>query len=145
MVRALISCSSIATVVFVTTSSSVAGMPPVTVGKISSVAPAAPETTQALKREIEDQLAGMDLSKAKSRHVLTASLLTLDTKSEPDRVESTCVIRAELAAEKGGRLEAVFRGQAHAVDAKGARKSAEQAALAGAVHSAIKRLPDAVH
>ena len=122
-----------------------AKVPPVTVGKISSQKPAPAELTQEIKTTMEEEIAGMDLSAAKGKYVLSGSLVDLDTKTSGNQVESTCIISAELAQQKGGRLEAVFRGKAKAVDGKNAAKSAELAALKAAMKSAVQRLPEAVH
>ena len=143
--RAVILAFGLGTAVLGAAVTSVAKAPPVTVGKISSESPVPPELKQEIKTTMEQEIAGMDLSTAKGKYVLTGSLLTLETKMESDRVETTCVISAELAQQKGGRLEAVFRGKAKAIDGKNSAKSAELAAIKGAVKSAVQRLPEAVH
>ena len=111
----------------------------------SGEAPAADELKAEIKTTMEQEIAAMDLSAAKGKYVLTGSLITLESKVEGNQVESTCVISAELAKQKGGQLEAVFRGKAKAIDGKSAAKSAELAALKAAVKSAVQRLPEAVH
>jgi hypothetical protein len=122
---------------------SIAKPPPVTVGKITSEATARPDAQRELKAALEREIGGMDLSSARERYVLNAVLLELKTVSDDKRVESTCVVSAELSR-RGGTLRAVFRGRARATDGKHASRAAEIAAIEGAARSAVKRLPDAV-
>jgi hypothetical protein len=121
----------------------VAKPPPVTVGKITSEAPAPPDATRELKAALEREIGGMDLSKARERYVLSASLVTLKTVTEKERVESTCVISAELTR-KSGTLRAVLSGKARATDGKHGARAAELAAIQGAARSAVKGLPQAL-
>ena len=119
----------------------VAKAPPVTVGKVSV---ARGDLKRELEQALSSEIAKLDLSAARQQFVLTASLVKLETTASARRVESTCIVSAELAQKKGGSLRAVFRGKARAEDASGSRRSTELAALHAAVRSAVKRLPDAV-
>jgi hypothetical protein len=118
--------------------------PTVTVGAITSEVATKPEIRRELKSAIVSELGKLDLSNAKERFVLSAALVTLETVTERDHVQTTCVVNAQLAKKAGGTLRAVFRGRARATDAKNAVKTAELAALQGAVKSAMRGLPQAV-
>lgn len=118
--------------------------PPVTVGKVTTEAASKPELQPELKTAIEKELAQLDLSSARKTYVLSAALLTLETVKNDERVESTCIVTAELSRKNEGTIRAVFRGKAKAIDAKDAAKSAELTALRAAARSAVKRLPEAL-
>jgi hypothetical protein len=121
----------------------VAKPPPVTVGKITSESPAPPDASRELKAALEREIGGMDLSAARERYVLTASIVKLQTVTDSDRVESTCVVSAELSR-KSGTLRAVLSGKARATDGKHGARAAQLAAIQGAARSAVKGLPQAV-
>ncbi len=118
--------------------------PAVTIGRITSEEPTTPAVQRELESAVKHELGRMDLSDAKGRFVLSASLVKLETTTSSNHVQSRAVVTAELAHKKGGSLRAVFRGSARATDAKNAAKTAELAALRAAVKTAIKRLPEAV-
>lgn len=118
--------------------------PTVSIGRISSEVAKKPELSRALASAVKTELGKLDLSSAKERFVLSASLVTLDSVTADSRVEVTAEVNAQLARKAGGTLRAVFRGRARASDAKNAAKTAELAAVEGAVRSAMKNLPQAV-
>jgi hypothetical protein len=117
--------------------------PAVTVGRVSAESVKDPAIARELKSAVERELETLDLSKARASYVLSASLVTLETVTESERVESTAVVSAALAEKRGGSLRAVFRGKAQAIDGKDAARTAELAALKAAVRSALSRLPEA--
>jgi hypothetical protein len=129
---------------FATTWASEAKAPAVTLGRVTTEVAKKPELVRPLKTAIVSELGKLDLSSAKEHFVLSASLVTLEAVTEANRVEITAEVNAELARKPGGTLRAVFRGRARAIDAKSAAKTAEIAALEGAVRSAMKNLPQAV-
>jgi hypothetical protein len=118
--------------------------PAVTIGKVTTEAASKPELQPELKTAIEKEVAQLDLSNAKQTYVLSAALVTLETVKESDRVESTCVITAELSKKGEGTIRAVLRGKAKVTDAKDAVQEAERTALRAAARSTVKRLPEAV-
>lgn len=142
--RAIVIAVALCAALVAVTAVSDARVPAVTIGRITSEKPTTPDVQRELKSAVVSELGRMDLSSAKERFVLSASLVTLETVTTSDQVQSKCVVTAELARKKGGTLRAVFRGSARAIDAKDAKKTAELAALRAAVRTAIKRLPEAV-
>ncbi len=128
--------------VFVSALPSEAKAPAVTVGRITSEKK--PSLQDELKTAVRSELRKLDLSSATEHFVLSASLVKLDVQTGSSEVQITAEVNAQLARKAGGTLRAVFRGRARATDAKSAAKSAELAALQGAVRSAIKNLPQAV-
>jgi hypothetical protein len=126
------------------TLASEAKAPAVSIGRITSEVAKKPELSRALASAVKSELRKLDLSSAKERFVLSASLVRLDAVTEDNRVEVTAEVNGELARKVGGSVRAVFRGRARASDAKSAAKSTELAALEGAVRSAMKNLPQAV-
>lgn len=124
-------------------SSSDANAPPVTIGKISGRALTSAARRREFKRAVEQQLAHMHFSGKRQHYVLSPALARLNTVVRTDHVESTCTVNATLT-QRRGTLRAVFRGQARAIDGRDAARSAELAALQGAVRSAIRGLPQAM-
>lgn len=104
-----------------------------------------------LKKALKSELARIDLPKAsREQYVLSVNLTQLFTKQREGRdpkhgeAESTAVISAVLRKAKGGTLHAILRGKATAVDSHVAAREIELSALHGAVHSALRRVPDAI-
>ncbi len=103
-----------------------------------------------LKKALKAELARIELPKAPERYVLSVNLTQLFTKQREGRdpkrgeAESTAVISAVLRKAKGGTLHAILRGKATAVDSHVPAREIELSALHGAVHSALRRVPDAI-
>lgn len=104
-----------------------------------------------LKKALKAELARIELPKnARDHFVLSVSLTQLFTKQREGRdpkrgeAESTAVISAVLRKAKGGTLHAILRGKATAVDSHVDAREIELSALHGAVHSALRRVPDAI-
>jgi hypothetical protein len=100
----------------------------------------------AFRSAVERELDGIDLSrvKASDRYVLSAALVTMDTRADGERTETTCVVSATLTRERGGALHAIIRGRARAEDAPSEARSVELSAMRAAVHSALIRVPEAL-
>jgi hypothetical protein len=123
-----------------------AGRSPVSVGKISSRVAKRTDVKRALATAVESELGRLDLSSIRGRehYVLSASLVRMDTVTERDQAETTCVVSATLTREKSRALHAVLQGRARVTDRRGRAGSAEQEALRAAVRNAISRLPEAI-
>ncbi|MEZ4375710.1 MAG: hypothetical protein R3B07_33175 [Polyangiaceae bacterium] len=104
-----------------------------------------------LKKALKAELGRMEVPKgAREQYVLSVNLTQLFTKQREGRdpkhgeAESTAVISAVLRKRKGGTLHAILRGKATAVDSHVDAREIELSALQGAVHSALRRVPDAI-
>jgi hypothetical protein len=96
----------------------------------------------ALRATVEEELGALDMAGAKKHAVLSVSVVRLDTVPTPKGVETTCVVSATLRTEGGQTLLAVLEGHAKALGA--GAPSLERAALKGAVHGAMARIPEAL-
>lgn len=97
-----------------------------------------------LRRVIESELAGVDLSRVarKDASILSVSLVRMDTDAQGKA--TTCVVSATLRTKKGGAVFAILEGRARAENGASSQKSAEAHALQEAVRGAIVRLPEAL-
>lgn len=104
------------------------------------------DVRSTFRAELEKQLRSIDLEGIpdRDRLLMSASLVTLDTKETGDRARSTCLVSATLRRERGGALVAIIRGKARAEDARSAVDQNELAVLRAAVHSAVRSIPQAV-
>jgi len=139
----------IATFLSIVTLSSTLGAkaPPVALGEVSTrLAKSDPTLDRAFRSAVEVELDALDFSDVRpaERYVLSASLLEVTTRASDGRNESTAVVSATLRRAKGGTLHAILRGRAQAVDGPKDKKSLEQSAIRGAVHSALGRVPQAL-
>ena len=82
--------------------------------------------------------------RSRERFVLSAALVRLDTRSEPRRAHSTCVVSATLSHARGGALHAVLDGRARAENVPSAVHQTELAAMQAAVESVFGRMPQAL-
>jgi hypothetical protein len=123
-----------------------AGRPPVSVGKISSRVSKRSDVKRALETAVKSELGRVDLSgiRGPEHYVLSASLVKMETVTESDQAETTCVVSATLTRERGGALHAVLQGRARVSDRQDQVSSAELEALRAAVRSAISRVPEAI-
>jgi hypothetical protein len=98
------------------------------------------------RRLVERQLEQLDISgvKAKDRYVLEATVTKLETRTTKDKAEATCIVSGTLMRKKGGAVRAILRGRARAQDAPSKTRRAEQAAVEGAIHSALSRVGEAL-
>ena len=121
-----------------------AGKAPVTLGRVTTRVQKGPEVRQALESAVTQELSKVVSSvKSRERYVLSAALVKMETVTESDQAETTCVVSATLTRE-GGALHAVLQGRARATDHKRAARDAELGALRAAVRSAIGRVPEAL-
>jgi Skp family chaperone for outer membrane proteins len=123
-----------------------AGNAAVSVGRITTRVPQRDDVRRELESAVKRELGKVDLKGARGsgRYVLSASLVKMETVTESDQAEATCVVSATLTRQKGGALHAVLQGRARAIDSKDSAKNAEVEALRAAVRSAIGRVPEAI-
>jgi hypothetical protein len=98
--------------------------------------------TSAVRATVEEELGALDLAGAKKSAILTVSVVRLESVATPKGVETTCVVSATLRTEGGQALLAVLEGHAKALGT--GAPSLERAALRGAVHGAVARIPEAL-
>lgn len=121
------------------------GQRPVALGEVTAHAMGrsfVPLFRAAVKRE----LAHIDFGKAppRERFVLSAALLRLHASARDDGTEATCVVSATLRSARGGALHAILHGRAKALDGARRTREAEIDAMNAAVHSALRRVPEAL-
>lgn len=124
-----------------------AGRAPLALGSVTTkVSRRSEGLEQAFRGMVERELTAMDLSNVKSseHYVLSAALVKMETSSNTERARTTCVVSATLTREKGGALHAVIQGRARAEEAPSEARTAELSAMRAAVHSALKRVPEAL-
>ena len=83
--------------------------------------------------------------KTNEHYMLSATLMRLDSTLSPDSVRATCVVSVALLRDGGATLYAVIHGRATADDARAHVDAAQSDALRAAVHSAMTRVPQALH
>ena len=121
------------------------GQRPVSLGEVTAHAPGRsfePLFRAAVKRE----LSRIDFGEARTRErfVLSAALVRLHAARRDDGTEATCVVSATLRRARGGELHAILHGRAKAVDGARRTREAEIDAMNAAVHSALRRVPEAL-
>jgi hypothetical protein len=123
-----------------------AGRPPVSVGRIESRVTKRGDVKRVLESAVKSELGRMDLTgfRGRDHYVLSASLVKMDTVTESEHAETTCVVSATLTRQKGGALHAVLQGRARVTDRRDLAGASELAALRAAVRSAISRVPEAI-
>jgi hypothetical protein len=119
---------------------------PVALGNVVVPEERSVEAARHLRRALEDGLDGVDFGRApvRSRFLLSATLVKLESVSENKTVRTTCVISLALTRQHDSTLQAVINGRAMAEDAQAASEATRDDALRGAVHSALSRLPELV-
>ncbi|HEX6764075.1 MAG TPA: hypothetical protein VF103_01330 [Polyangiaceae bacterium] len=122
---------------------SAAGESPVSLGEVSGTTPSG-EFAKPLRSALMDALDSAKLGRARDRFVLSASLVTLDTKKDGRSVKATAVVSMVLRREKEQTLHAMLRGNATAEAIDTTVDSIREDALRAAVESAMRRLPEAV-
>lgn len=119
---------------------------PVFLGSVG-VGSARPEVLTELRALLRTEVNSADFSRVKSheRYELSATLLRLDSTQSSDSVRATCVVSVALLRDKGATLYALIHGRATAEEAKTRVDIARSDALRAAVHSAMLRVPQALH
>jgi len=120
-----------------------AGELPIFLGRVG-VGEAKPEVERELRSLLRAELASLEFSRVKTNehYVLSATLLRLDSVQSADSARATCMI--SVAILRGdSTLYALIRGRATAEEAKA--PAAKSDALRAAVHSAMLRVPKALH
>jgi hypothetical protein len=99
-----------------------------------------------LSRAIREELNTPAFAKVRSReqYVLSARLVHLNTARKQDSARATCDVSIVLRKQPSDSLLAVVSGRATAEDEGGHARDAELAAVRGAVHGAMRRVPGAL-
>jgi hypothetical protein len=119
---------------------------PIALGQVSTPSERGVQAEQRLRQAIEDGLHTVDFGRApvRSRFVLSATLVKLESVNRTDTVRTTCVVSLAMHRRSDQTLQAVINGRAIAEDAAAASEASREDALRGAVHSALSRLPEVV-
>jgi hypothetical protein len=125
--------------------------PPVTVAEVASSVDAAKlsftNPTEALKQDVEAELAAIDWSKSPARrqYKLSASIVALSSTNVDGKVARTsCTVSVSIREAKGGTLLAILEGRSKVEDALAASARAQRDALTGAVKGAVAAVPEAI-
>ena len=132
-----------------------AGEVPVFLGAIG-VGSAKPEVQDELRALLREELSSAEFAqlKTRERYKLSATIVRLDSVQSNESVRATCVVSVALLRDKGSTLYALIHGRATAEEAKtrshagqseALRAVAQSDALRAAVHSAMVRVPKALH
>lgn len=137
---------SVAAALLLGTASAPAGEVPISLGSIG-VGTAKAEVLPQLRALLRAEMSSADFARVKTRerYELSATLLRLDSTQSSDSVRATCVVSVALLREKGATLYALIHGSATAEEAKTQVDAARSDALRAAVHSAMVRVPQALH
>ena len=123
--------------------------PPVTLTEVNThVDPAAthlPDLKDLLRRSAETELRSIDWGTQglRRRYRVSASVVRLESGRDGRVLTASCAVSAAVRDDRGALL-AIVEGRARAEEEGSAPASAERGALEGAVHGAIKRLPEAI-
>jgi hypothetical protein len=119
---------------------------PIALGEVGASPGARVELTRELRQALEQEIGLIDFGRhrPRSRYVLSATLVKLDSVTETQSVRATCVISVALRRERDSALQAVIHGRATAEQAKSESESARASALRAAVQSALRRVPETV-
>ena len=123
-----------------------AGDVPVFLGAIG-VGAAKPEVQEQLRALLREELSAVEFThlKTRDRYKLSATIVRLDSVQSNDSVRATCVVSVALLRDKGSTLYALIHGRATAEETKTKSEAAQSDALRAAVHSAMVRVPKALH
>ncbi|MET0793530.1 MAG: hypothetical protein ABW061_18560 [Polyangiaceae bacterium] len=123
-----------------------AGEVPIFLGAVG-VGNAKPEVQGELRALLREELSSADFTRIKTseRYVLSATLMRLDTVQSNDSVRATCVLSVALVRGNSSTLYALIHGRATAEETKTRTQTAQSDALRAAVHSAMSRVPKALH
>jgi hypothetical protein len=108
---------------------------------------AKPEVRTAMRALLRAELTSADFAHVKTNehYMLSATLVRLDSALSSDSVRATCVVSVAVLRDGGATLYAVIHGRATADDARAHVDAAQSDALRAAVHSAMARVPQALH
>ena len=123
-----------------------AGEVPIFLGSIG-IGKAKPEVQNELRSLLRAELSSDDFAriKSKERYMLSATIVRLDSVQSNDSVRATCVVSVALLRDNGSTLYAIIHGRATVDEAKAHVDIAQSDALRAAVHSAMVRVPKALH
>ncbi|HXK17617.1 MAG TPA: hypothetical protein VNG33_07435 [Polyangiaceae bacterium] len=106
---------------------------------------AAPELGRALRTALHDELSRVaGLGPLKRSLIVSATLTRLSSERREERAKASATISLSLRCADDQVLFAELRGRASVEEAAGNLASLRRAALQGAVHGALARLPEAV-
>ena len=96
---------------------------------------------------LREELSSVEFARLKTRerYKLSANIVRLDSVQSNDSVRATCVVSVALLRDKGSTLYALIHGRATAEETKTRSEVARSDALRAAVHSAMVRVPKALH
>lgn len=120
--------------------------PVFTLGCVSVEAGQRAHLRDLLSSAIRDELQSPAFTKVRSRerYVLSARLVHLNTARKQAAARATCDVSIVLRKHPSDSLLAVVSGRATAEDEGGQAHDAELAAVRGAVHGAMRRVPAAL-
>jgi hypothetical protein len=125
--------------------------PPVSVGDVSiaidasTTGDAVPELDRALRLALRDELSRVTgLAPLKRPLIVSATLTRLSSERRDERGKASATISLALRRADDQVLFAELRGRASVEEASGNLASLRRAAVQGAVHGALARLPEAV-
>ena len=120
--------------------------PTITVGEVSArVAGADARTEQALRMLVSREIDRLRLDRQGQgeRYVFSAALVRFDARTSHDGARATCVVSGILRKAASGVIVAMMQGRAATEDDRGALEGAKSRALEGAVHGAVRHVPEA--
>jgi hypothetical protein len=128
-----------------------ANLPAVSIGEVnvsadaSSSGDGAPELGRALRLALHDELSQIaGLRPLKGPLIVSATLTRLSSERRDQLAKASATISLSLRRADDQVLFAELRGRASVEEASGNLASLRRAALQGAVHGALARLPEAV-
>ncbi len=130
---------------------SAAERPAVSIGDVSvsvdagAAGDAVPELGRALRLALNDELSRVvGLGPIRRPLIVSAALTRLSSERRDERAKASATISLTLRRADDQVLFAELRGRASVEEASGNLASLRRAALQGAVHGALARLPEAV-
>jgi hypothetical protein len=123
---------------------------PVSIGDVSiaresgASSDAVPELGRALRAALRAELGRANLGAVKRPLVVSATLTQLSSERREQRTKASATISVALTRADDRVLFAELRGRASAEESPGDLAELRRAALEGAVHGALAKLPDAV-
>ncbi len=105
---------------------------------------AVPELGRALRAALSAELGRASLGAVKRPLIVSATLTKLSSERREERTKASATISIALSRADDRVLFAELRGRASVEEASGNLASLRRAALEGAVHGALARLPEAV-
>lgn len=104
-----------------------------------------PELGRALRSALNDELSRVtDLGPVKRPLIMSATLTRVSSERRQERTKASATITLALRRADDQVLFAELRGRASVEEASGNLASLRRAALQGAVHGALTRLPEVV-